>query len=112
MVDIDRRGLLAFGGASLAMASAAQAAVSTPTINGVDPQFGIDPTSPLPPSPAFNPRHICVVMIGMGAKISHSLAHYEFGNVVGEARGQGIAGEQQFRVRRLFRRPARRHVVV
>ena len=93
MVDVNRRGLLALGGVSLALAGTAQAAVDAPTLNGVDPQFGIDPRSPLPASPAFNPKHICVVMIGMGTKISHSLAHYEFGSVVSEARGQGIAGE-------------------
>lgn len=93
MVDVNRRGLLALGGVSLALVCTAQAAVGAPTLNGVDPQFGIDPRSPLPASSAFNPKHICVVMIGMGTKISHSLAHYEFGSVVGEARGQGIAGE-------------------
>ncbi len=93
MITVDRRGLLALGGASLALAGTAQAAVGAQTLNGVDPQFGVDPTSPLPASPSFNPKHICVVMISMGTKISHSVAHYEFGSVVGEARGQGIAGE-------------------
>lgn len=93
MVDVNRRGMIALAGAALALAGTAQAAISAPTLNGVDPQFGIDPTSPLPASPAFSPKNICVVMIGMGTKISHSLAHYEFSSVVGEARGQGIAGE-------------------
>lgn len=92
MVDIDRRTL--FGVAGFAAAGLGLNVVGgTPAVAGVDRQFGIDPTSPLPQSPAFLPKHICVVMISMGSRITHSVARYAFPSAVGESRGAAIAGE-------------------
>jgi hypothetical protein len=92
MVDIDRRAM--FGVAGFAAAGLGLNVVGgTPAAAGVDRQFGIDPTSPLPQSPAFLPKHICVVMISMGSRITHSVARYAFPSAIGEARGAGIAGE-------------------
>ena len=92
MVDVDRRAM--FGVAGLAVAGLGLNVVgSTPAVAGVDRQFGIDPRSPLPPSPAFAPRRMCVVMIGMGSKISHKLAHYQFPAAISEVSGEAAAGE-------------------
>ena len=92
MVDVDRRAV--FGVAGLAVAGLGLDVVgSTPAVAGVDRQFGIDPRSPLPPSPAFAPRRICVVMIGIGAKMAHSLAHYEFPAAISASAGEAAAGE-------------------
>jgi hypothetical protein len=101
MVDIDRRAMfgvagLTAAGLGLNTLSAIPAAAGITAIkdtNGVDLQFGIDPTSPLPLSPSFLPKHICVVMISMSSRISHSVARYAFPSTIGEARGAGIAGE-------------------
>ena len=92
MVDVDRRAM--FGVAGLAVAGLGLNVVgSTPAVAGVDRQFGIDPRSPLPSSPAFAPRRMCVVMIGIGAKMLHSLAHYEFPAAISASAGEAAAGE-------------------
>ena len=76
MIEIDRRGLLVTAGSSLALAGCNILPGGGPVTEGIDPNYGEDPTGSS--SVAFMPKRVCVVILKIDSKILHTYARYNF----------------------------------